>query len=118
MNKAKHRNTKGLIPFKKGPNPLRWRHGQKSKEVVKISRDIQQWLSVIGEELNKDGKTHAEAVARKLWERSEKGDMRAIEIVLERLLGKAVQPLSGDLNVNAKLSIHALRKSMKDLGQE
>lgn len=85
---------------------------------MKVTRDIQQWLAQIGGEVRAEGQTHAEALARKLWERAEKGDMRAAEIVLERLLGKAVQPLSGDLNVNAKLSLSTLKKSMKDLGQE
>lgn len=118
MNSAKHRNTKGLKPFQKGPNPLRWMHGQKSKAVVKVSRDIQQWLAMVGDEIYEAGQTYSETLARKLWNRAVKGDMRAADIVLERLLGKALQPVSGDLNINAKLSIGAFKKSMKDLGQE
>lgn len=98
MSGAKRRNTSGLKPpFKKGFDERRWTHGQKSKEAVKVSRDIQQWLSVVGEEICEAGQTYAEALARKLWDRGIKGDMRAAEIVLERLLGKAVQPVSGEI---------------------
>lgn len=97
MNSAKGRNTKGLKPFTKG-DPRIWKHGQKSKAAVAATRDIQEWLSKVGEEVVEDlGQTHNEALARKLWERAVKGDMQAASIVLERILGKAIQPIIGEL---------------------
>jgi len=95
MSTGKHRNTAGLKPFKKGPDPRRWKHGQKSKKAVAVSRDIQQWLAVIGEEIFELGKTYSECLARRLWEKSVKGDMQAAGLVIDRLLGKTVQPISG-----------------------
>lgn len=118
MNTGKHRNTTGLKPFAKGPDPRRWKHGQKSKAVVKVSRDIQQWLSVVGDELYELGQTYSEALARKLWDRAVKGDMQAADIVLERLLGKVSQLISGNLNVNAKLSLPDFKKSMKGVSSD
>jgi len=100
--------------FKKGADPRRWKHGQKSKKAVAVTRDIQQWLSVIGEEVCEAGKTYNECLVRKLWERAVKGDMQATTIVLERILGKALQPLSGNFNITGKLAMSALRKSFKE----
>jgi hypothetical protein len=97
MSIGKHRNTAGLKPFAKGPDPRRWKHGQKSKEAVKVSRDIQQWLSVVGDEIYELGQTYSEALARKLWDRAVKGDMQAAGLVIDRLLGKPVQPISGEV---------------------
>ena len=111
---AKHRNTAGLKPFRKGPDSRRWKHGQKSKAAVATTRDIQQWLSIVGEEIYEEGRTYNECLVRKLWEKAVKGDMQAVTIVLERILGKAPQPLSGDLNIKAKLSMADLRKSQKE----
>lgn len=121
MKPAKARNT-GKRPdppeatrFKKGHDPRRWKHGQKSKAAVAATRDIQEWLSKIGEEVVEDlGQTHNEALARKLWTRAVGGDMQAAMIVLDRILGKAVQPLSGTFNVQGKLSIEAMKRSAKD----
>lgn len=103
MKPAKARNAgRHILPdaarahcFKKGDDPRRWKHGQKSKKAVAVSRDIQQWLSVIGEEICDPGKTYSECLARKLWEKSVKGDMQAATLVIDRLLGKPVQPVSG-----------------------
>lgn len=101
--------------FKKGSDPKRWKHGQKSKAAVATTRDIQEWLSKIGEEVIEElGQTHNEALARKLWGRAVQGDMEAAKIVLERILGKAVQPVSGSLTLNGKLSIEAMRRSAKE----
>jgi len=99
--------------FKKGDDPRRWKHGQKSKAAVAVTRDIQQWLSVVGEEIYEAGKTYNECLVRKLWERAVKGDMQATTIVLERILGKAPQPLSGNLNITGRLTMGALKKSLK-----
>lgn len=90
--------------FKKGDDPRRWTHGQKSKKAVAITRDIQQWLAVVGEEICEVGKTYSECLARKLWERGVKGDMQAATIVLERLLGKVTQPVGGEGGGPIKLS--------------
>lgn len=98
MNTGRLRNTAGLKPFAKGPDPRRWKHGQKNKKAVKVSRDIQQWLALVGDEVYESGQTYSEALARKLWDRAVKGDIQAAGIVIERLLGKAVQPISGELS--------------------
>lgn len=111
---AKRRNTTGLINFKKGFDSRRWTHGQKNKKAVAATRDIQQWLSTVGEEIRENGKTYNECLVRKLWERAVKGDMQAVTIVLERILGKAPQPLSGDLNIRARLSMKDFMKSTKE----
>ena len=126
MKPAKTRNAgRRMLPdaarahcFKKGDDPRRWKHGQKSKKAVTVSRDIQQWLAVIGEEICEPGKTYSECLARKLWEKSVKGDMQAADIVLERLLGKVTQPINGNLNVNAKLSLPDFKKSMKGVAED
>lgn len=113
MSTAKRRNTAGLKPFQKGPDSRRWKHGQKSKAAVAATRDIQQWLSSIGEEIFEGGQTHNEALCRKIWEKAIRGDMQAAVLIMDRILGKAPQPISGALSVTAKLSLTQFRESMK-----
>jgi hypothetical protein len=76
--------------FKRGPDPKRNTKGQTSPETVKLSADIKGWLTSIGGELSakRKGQTYAESVARTLWERAERGDIRAAEIVIDRICGK------------------------------
>lgn len=88
--------------FKKG-DPRINRQG-KSKELAELEREFRQ--AIVDELYRTDEydpdhhRTNFEALARRWIELGKGGNLAAIEGLVERILGKAVQPLSGDPDGN------------------
>jgi hypothetical protein len=98
--KAKPRGA----PFKKGgDDPRAWKHGQVNKPAVHLRKSFRDILVEIGgEKLAADvegiriKKTKLEWLGQKLWSLALGGDMAAVRELLDRMMGKPAQPLTGD----------------------
>ncbi|MAG59238.1 hypothetical protein CMO96_00390 [Candidatus Woesebacteria bacterium] len=85
MSSDKQRgNRENLIPFKKGQsgNPK----GRPKKENC-----ISDLLKCKGEEIQADGRTRLQTIADKLYDKAQGGDLRAMEMIFDRLEGKPIQ---------------------------
>jgi len=80
--------------FQKGDDPRRHKGGRKSKEAIALSTAL---LNALTEEGKKDEKF--KKLAEKIWEKALAGHPWAVEIVLDRFLGKAAQPIEGDISI-------------------
>ena len=81
---GKHkRNVEGLIPFKKGET------GNPNGRPKKLPKLDELLASVLGEE--KDGISAAEFILKKLRQRAMSGDVKAIELLMDRAYGKSKQ---------------------------
>ena len=72
-----------LKPFKKGFDSRRNLAGKKKQILTKL-------LDEIAEETGPNGKTHKELIAMKLIELAKAGDIKAIQLFIERTEGKEV----------------------------
>ena len=78
------KSLKNLIPFKKGEDERRNKGNTKKQLVTKL-------LDELAEQTNKDGKTYKELIAEKLIELATKGDIKAIQLFIDRTEGKEIQ---------------------------
>jgi hypothetical protein len=76
-------------PFKKGESGNPNGRPRKLPELDKLLADV------LGEE--KDGVSAAEAILKALRLKASKGDVRAIEVMLDRAYGKPKQTISADV---------------------
>jgi len=82
-------------PFKKGQSGNPNGRPRKLPELDKLLADV------LGEE--KDGVTAAEAILKALRVKAAKGDVRAIEVMLDRAYGKAQQTISHEGKLPTKI---------------
>jgi uncharacterized protein DUF5681 len=74
---------------------------------------------MLGEEcpLRKDGSTWAQAIAQVVLSKALRGDIRYVEVVFDRVEGKAHQSIafSGAVEVNSQISIVDTKERLKEL---
>lgn len=78
------KSLENLKPFKKGEDERRNPKGAGKQLVTKL-------LDILAEETDKNGKTHKEIIAEKLIELAKKGDIKAIQLFIDRTEGKEIQ---------------------------
>ncbi len=78
------KSIKNLKPFKKGIDERRNKNGAGKQLVTKL-------LDELAEETTPNGKTHKELIAEKLIELAKKGDIKAIQLFIDRTEGKEIQ---------------------------
>ena len=83
-------NTAPAGRFKKGDDPRRNRNGQKSKAAVAFGASFSRALAEHGS---------AEELAEILWSEARRKRPWAVEMIMERLMGKVTQPVDSDANV-------------------
>ena len=83
--------------FKRGNDPRRHKGGRKSKEAIELSTAL---LNALTEEGKKEEKF--KQLAETIWKKALAGHPWAVEIVLDRFLGKAAQPIEGDINITLR----------------
>lgn len=98
-----HRRGKGK-PFKPG-DPRICKDGAAMSKGKQISNHFREWL-----EATPDGSdiSRLDTLLEYLWDiasAANKQSVDAIKLLLERGYGKPMQPITGDLNVNATLSL-------------
>jgi hypothetical protein len=81
-------------PFQKGDDPRRNKQGARSKEAQSFAERFANSLASGGDP--KD-------LAAILWEKALKGQPWAVEVLLDRLIGKVTQPISGDMKVSGQV---------------
>lgn len=86
-----------LKPFVKGDDPRR-----NLKGAPPVLPELKEALKKILEE-EKDGITNLEAVLKALFQRANKGDVRAIQELLDRFYGKVKQDVGLDVTSIPKL---------------
>jgi len=87
-------------PFQKGDDPRRNKQGARSKEAQSFAERFANALASGGD---------PKALAALLWEKALKGQPWAVEILLDRLIGKVSQPVSGGLTVDGHLTIEVIK---------
>ena len=95
MTHNKAVNTENLKPFKKGDDPRRDKGGNKNKEAQAFSILFRNALAKKMKPEELADIIITEAKRRRPW---------AIDIILERLMGKVAQPISGDLSLTYLVS--------------
>jgi hypothetical protein len=79
----------------------------------------QEMRRLLAEEcpLRKDGSTWAQAIAQVVLSKALRGDIRYVEVVFDRVEGKAHQAisLSGAVEVNSQISIANTKERLKEL---
>jgi hypothetical protein len=113
---AKHRRGPGK-PFVKD-DPRINRNGQIGKGALAFNRSLRELLVAEGETDQTDDKgkirlKKVEWLVRVVWNKALKGEAWAVDFIAERTEGKVTQPVSGDLNIQGRLSMAALKKSAK-----
>ena len=78
------KSIKNLVPFKKGEDERRNKNGAGKQLVTQL-------LDEIANEVTPNGKTHKELIADKLIELATKGDIKAIQLFIDRTEGKEIQ---------------------------
>ena len=81
--------TKNLKPFKKGADSRRNPTGALSKEAAAFSMKFRNALAKKG---------NPDELAEILWKHAKNGRPWAIDVILERLMGKVTQPISGEID--------------------
>ena len=125
VNPAKKRRGPG-VPFLPGPDARRWTGRRIDAERREAEKDFRLQLIDISRERCSGTDEHGKAIkasklemlARVYWGKALAGHIDFGNAILDRMFGKPVQPVTGDLNVNAKLSLSDFKKSMKGLGNE
>lgn len=97
MDKNNNSEAGNAGQFKRGDDPRRHKGGRKSREAIELSAAL---LNALTEEGNKED--NFKKLAEKIWQRALAGQSWAIDIILDRFLGKAAQPIEGDLNITLK----------------
>src|SRR5215471_17168218 len=92
MNKDRNKN---LVNFTKG-DPRINRNGRPPNSKI-ISDALLEKLN------QRNGRDQLKKIVEKLYAEANKGNMKAIEIILDRIEGKAIQPIVGDLNLPINL---------------
>jgi len=109
-------------PFTGKDDTRNWRQGCKSKDQLRAGVTFNKILGDVGQEkitgTDEQGRpvkaTKLEMLARVYWGKALSGDIAAGNVILDRLFGKAVQPISGGLDLNVALSMDTLLKSYKE----
>ena len=85
-------DSEGVVAgrFKKGADPRRHTNGRKSKDAVAFGAAFSNALATKGK---------PEELAKILWEEARRKKPWAIEMVMERLMGKVTQPIDANENV-------------------
>lgn len=99
MADAKPKKNRGTFKPGQSGNPRGRQKGEfRLSEVLRL--DAQVVLTKFGKRHNKTG-TRAELLSQILWEMALKGNLRAIELILDRTDGKPVTPLhhTGDADI-------------------
>lgn len=99
--------------FKKGHDPKRNIHGQRSAASVAFFKQLRELIVTEGEKIeegkNESGKfvkhKKVEWMIKVLWQEAIAGKAWAIEFITEKVEGKIVQPISGEIKVPLKLII-------------
>jgi hypothetical protein len=120
-NTPKKRRGPG-VPFKKGGDERQWRHGCKSKAQLNTEIETSKLFAKIGSEeitvTNMGGRqfkaSNLEALVRVFFSKGLAGDITAGKEILDRVLGKATQPISGGLDLNVSMTMDTLLKSFKE----
>ena len=110
--------------FKKG-DPRINRFGPIKTNVLAFNRSLRELIviegetkhtTLVGEEGHKTKVTFkkVEWMVKVLWNAAMKGEAWAVQFIAERTEGKITQPIDGDLNVTAALSMTALKKSLEE----
>ena len=93
--------------FKSGPDPRRNTHGQKNKAAVQVTKSFREILTLIlnREETHDIGKQKITKknlmwIGERLVNMAKQGNVRAIEMVLERTEGKVADKLNIDANIS------------------
>jgi len=112
-------------PFVKN-DPRINRQGQIGHNVLAFNKTLRELIITEGEAKHttliesegghKTKVTHkkVEWVVKVLWNAAMKGEAWAIQFIAERTEGKITQPVDGNLNVTAALSMTALKKSLEE----
>lgn len=89
---GRERRLANLRPFQKGQsgNPK-----GRPKDAI-LTKEIRSQLN----DVRDDGKTNAQAIVESMIERAVKGDVRAADLIFNRIEGKPLQSVDLDLSVN------------------
>lgn len=106
----KDKRLDNLKPFKKGNDPRRNLKGQPKKipNLDKLLADL------LGDE--DDDKSEAKSVLRALLVQAKKGNVRAIEVLLERAYGKPKQTIDNNITVGEFKIQDVIKFTGKDNG--
>ncbi len=106
--------------MKRGTNPNSLANLKKAVPIVEACRRAgvhvgrkkgsRPWYSVLRDEF-KTGKISQKKLMKLLIEKAAGGDMRAIELIMERMDGKAVQPM--DVNSSGKTFLEMIQEGMR-----
>lgn len=95
--------------------PHKWKKGQTGNPAGRPKKipELRELLAnVLGDE--KDGKTAAEAILMALRAKATKGDVRAMELLLDRAYGKAAMNIEIEGNVNTVIMPKPIQPAPED----
>jgi len=85
-------NPAGLKPFVKGPDPRRCTSGKKG---MPLKEALELALGEVG----------LDEIVKKLCELARKGDLKAIDMFMDRYYGKVSQPIEHDIPQGLQITI-------------
>ena len=88
MNKKENSEAGRAGQFKKGDDPRRHKGGRKSREAIELSTAL---LNALTDEGKK--RDNFKKLAEKIWNRAIAGQPWAVDVILDRFLGKATQSI-------------------------
>lgn len=100
-------NPQNLIPIKKGQilNPNGRPKGSLNMSTM-IKKMLDEYVDVIDKSGKVVKKSYKSIIIKKLLGKATSGDLRAVEILLERTEGKAMQQIEHSSNPEAPLAIN------------